>query len=420
MDSTVYRRGSDGAIVGTPENNVSEQPSPAISHTGIAAIPPGFAKMGNEQPETVYRAQQQAAPRRALKLRDLKPGKSKKATAQQVPVAPSTRMQKIRRSPIAKLIRRVFLGLRVVVAAYVLFYVGLGYWTSHALNKTDALSAHVVPDTAGTNWLLVGSDSRAGLSKAEQKSLKTGKDEGTQRTDTIMLVHLDESGKPTLVSFPRDSYVKIPAHKSSDGTKVGDAKNKINAAFSFGGASLLVRTVEANTGLHIDHYMEIGFLGIRDLTDAVNGVDMCVPRNYKDKNSGLNVKKGCQTMNGKTALAYVRMRYADPKGDIGRIERQQQFVGSLIHKAVQPSVFLNPFATKSLATAGVDSVVVSKHDGVIALGRLGMGMKNLSGGKGKVMTVPISNPDASTPVGSSVLWDEKKAAKLFRQLGAVS
>ena len=416
MDSTVYRRGSDGAIVGTPEIAGPPVATPPVE----TAIPAAFNQMSNGQGETLYRAQQQAAPRRAKKLNEYFARKPNAREIQAAALAPTSRMQRIRRSPAAKRVRQFFIMLRFVVAAYIIFYGWLGWSTSHALNRTDALSAHVVVDSAGTNWLLVGSDSRAGLSKAEQKSLKTGKDEGTQRTDTIMLVHLDQSGTPTLVSFPRDSFVTIPAHRSSDGTKVGESKNKINAAFSFGGASLLVRTIEANTGLHVDHYMEIGFLGIRDLTDAVNGVDICVSRNYKDKNSGLNVKKGCQTMTGKTALAYVRMRYADPKGDIGRIERQQQFVSALLHKTVKPSVFLNPFAAKSLAGAGVDSIVVSTDDGVIDIGRLGLGMKSLSGGKGKVMTVPISNPDATTSAGSSVLWDNEKAAKLFRQLGAIS
>lgn len=419
MDSTVYRRGSDGAIVGTPENTNTASAAQADSSLD-PSIPAAFAQMSNGQGDTLYRAQQQAAPRRAKKLSEYFTRRPKARNTQAAPTGSTGTLQKVRRSPIARRVRQIFLLLRVVVAGYLVFYAWLGYHTSNSLQRTDALSAHVVASSSGTNWLLVGSDSRAGLSKAEQKALKTGKDEGTQRTDTIMLVHMAEDGTPTLVSFPRDSFVTIPAHRSSDGTKVSESKNKLNAAFSFGGASLLVRTVEANTGLHIDHYMEIGFLGIRDLTDAVNGVDLCVPRNYKDKNSGLNVKKGCQTMNGKTALAYVRMRYADPKGDIGRIERQQQFVSSLLHKAVKPSVFMNPFAAKSLADAGVGSLVVSTHDGIIDIGRLGMGMKDLSGGKGKVMTVPISNPDATTSVGSSVLWNHDKAQKLFRQLGAVS
>jgi anionic cell wall polymer biosynthesis LytR-Cps2A-Psr (LCP) family protein len=118
--------------------------------------------------------------------------------------------------------------------------------------RQDASSSNVaVADTAGTNWLLVGSDSREGLTKAERKELHTGKDEGSQRTDTIMVIHIDDSGKPTLVSLPRDSYITIPAHIALDGSSIEDRKNKINTAYGKGGAPLLVETVERNTGLHM-------------------------------------------------------------------------------------------------------------------------------------------------------------------------
>jgi LCP family protein required for cell wall assembly len=267
---------------------------------------------------------------------------------------------------------------------------------------------------------MVGSDSRAGLTKKEQKELKTGKDEGAQRTDTIMIVHIGTDGKTTIVSIPRDSYVKIPAHTSSDGTEVEQRKNKINAAYSFGGAPLLVETVELNTGLHIDHYMEVGFAGVRDLTDAVGGVDICVPQDYQDENSGLDIKEGCQRLDGKTALAYVRMRYADPTGDIGRIGRQQQFVSALLHRSVTPGVALHPIRAKSLAQAGVAALVVGENDGVRDLAKFAMAMRQITQGKGEVVTVPISDPDAQTAAGSSVLWDKKKAKKLFVSLGAPS
>jgi LCP family protein required for cell wall assembly len=107
----------------------------------------------------------------------------------------------------------------------------------------------------------------------------------------------------TLVSLPRDSYVPIPGH----------GRNKLNAAYAFGGAPLLVRTVETVTGIRIDHYAEIGFGGFVGMTDAVGGVKLCPTRNIRDKYSGLHVKKGCQEMDGATALGYVRARYFDPK-----------------------------------------------------------------------------------------------------------
>jgi LCP family protein required for cell wall assembly len=264
----------------------------------------------------------------------------------------------------------------------------------------------------------VGSDSREGLTEAERKELHTGKDEGSQRTDTIMLIHVGENGKPTLVSLPRDSYVIIPAHIALDGSSVEDRKNKINTAYSKGGVPLLVETVERNTGLHIDHYMEVGFKGIRDITNAVGGVNMCVPADVTDKNSGLNLLAGCQELDGKNALAYVRMRYADPKGDLGRVERQQQFLSSVMKKVATPSVLLNPVSMWKLVDAGTASVNVGDSDSIMDIGKLARAMRGLSNGNGTLITVPVSDPDANTAAGSSVLWDDEAARELFISLGA--
>jgi LCP family protein required for cell wall assembly len=143
--------------------------------------------------------------------------------------------------------------------------------------------------SAGTNWLIAGSDSRGGLTRTEEDQLALGHDIGGGRTDTILLLHLPSNGtRPTLVSIPRDSYVPIPGH--------GD--NKINAAYSLGGPKLLIQTVQNVTGLRIDHYMAIGFGGLVDVVNDVGGVRLCLPGPLKDPKAGLNLKKGCQTLNG--------------------------------------------------------------------------------------------------------------------------
>jgi LCP family protein required for cell wall assembly len=265
---------------------------------------------------------------------------------------------------------------------------------------------------------LVGSDSREGLTKAERKELRTGKDEGSERTDTIMVIHIDDSGKPTLVSLPRDSYITIPAHLALDGSSIEDRKNKINTAYGKGGAPLLVETVERNTGLHIDHYMEVGFKGIRDITDAVGGVNMCIPADVTDENSGLSVLAGCQELDGKNALAYVRMRYADPKGDLGRIERQQQFLSSVMKKVATPAVLLNPISMWKLVDAGTGSVNVGQGDTIRDMANLAIAMRSLSNGKGTLTTVPVLTSEKSTAAGTSVIWNEDAARELFVSLGA--
>lgn len=406
MESTVYRRGEDGQLIGTPQ---AEQ----IASVPIVESAESFQQPINADPvetgapyvssaSTIYNVNE---PKR--QLHDRIADKFQRST--KVAVEPL----KKKKSRFKKLLRIP----KLILIAYLVTYIFLFFHATNALNKKNAIGGHLVHSGTGTNWLLVGSDSRLGLSKKEQHVLHTGKDGGAQRTDTIMIVHLD-GNKPTMVSLPRDSYVVIPAHTSVDGVKVGDRHDKINASFSYGGAPLLVRTVEKNTGLHIDHYMEVGFAGIRDITDAIGGVDICVPRNYNDKNSNLHVKKGCQTMDGKTALAYVRMRYADPTGDIGRIQRQQQFLGAVMHKAIKPGVFMNPLSLYHLTDAGAAAVRIDKEDGLVDVGKLALGMKNLSNGKGKVQTVPIANPNGYSEVGSVVFWDDKKAAKLFAKLGA--
>lgn len=437
VDSTIYRRRSDGTLVGTPES--SSTPSrpanldPAVAVVPVTPLPEAFQPVGTSQPVTPPTTINEVQAAYIAEADESAYVYKEEAIAQDdvaVPATPKPSREKLfqrkvkkeaskfRTSPAGKLLHRIFAVLRIVVVAYVAIYIALGVWTSKSLEKTNATPKKPIAVTAGTNWLLVGSDSRRGLSTHMQKVLHTGKDTGSQRTDVIMIVHIDDKGQPTLVSLPRDSYVTIPAHTSSDGTKVGKRHNKINAAYSFGGAPLLVSTIEYNTGLHVDHYMEIGFAGIKEITDAVNGVRICVPRNYDDRKSNLHVKKGCQQMNGKKALAYVRMRYADPKGDLGRIQRQQQFMSAVLHKVATPSTLLNPLALKNLSAAGTSSVIVGQTDGVADIAKLGMAMRNISSGHGKVMTVPISDPNATTAAGSSVLWNHKKADQLFKSLGA--
>jgi len=254
----------------------------------------------------------------------------------------------------------------------------------------------------GTTYLLVGSDSRAGLSKADQKRLGTG-NTGGQRTDTIMILYVPPGGKPALISVPRDSYVPIPGHGS----------NKINAAFAFGGAPLLVQTVEQNTGIRIDRYVEIGFGGFVDVVDAVGGVDVCLKKAIKDKNSRLDLKAGCQTLDGVNALGYARMRYADPRGDLGRVERQRQVVSAIAKKAATPMTVINPVRYWRLNHAAAGAVAFGDGTGVTSMPTMGLAMMKLSSGGGLTLTVPISNPNLSTPAGSAVQWDAKKSKAMF-------
>lgn len=294
----------------------------------------------------------------------------------------------------------------LVLAGFMAYFTIIATVFALSVNKIDAMPATQIPSTAGSNYLLVGSDGRQDLTNKERKQLHVGDVEGN-RTDTIMILHVPLIGQPTLVSIPRDSWVPIPGHGS----------DKINAAFALGGPELLIETVELTTGLHIDNYVEIGMIGVARVTDALGGVTLCPERRYKDKNSNLNVKKGCQEMDGKTALAYVRMRYADPKGDIGRAERQQEYMKSATIKSMSPLTWLNPFKMFSVATTAGSSLTVDEGTGIVDDARMAMAMGMIAMGWGESTAVPIADESYWVNGQQAVKWDTPAALELFDSLG---
>jgi LCP family protein required for cell wall assembly len=260
---------------------------------------------------------------------------------------------------------------------------------------------------SGTDWLIVGSDSRESLTEEERQELATGFAEG-RRTDTMMLLHIPSGGgSPTLVSLPRDSYVPIP----------GRDRNKLNAAYAFGGPQLLVQTVETVTGIRIDHYLEIGFGGFADLVEAVGGVELCPEQAMQDPMAGLNLPAGCQVVGGDQALAYVRTR-ASPLGDLDRVQRQQEFLSAIMSRATSPGVALNPLRSVPLAIRGVDAIEVSEGDRLHHLLSLGWSMRSISRGDGITTTVPVAETPTLDGVGSVVQWDRERALALFNALRA--
>jgi len=336
---------------------------------------------------------------------------------------PTPEPQPVRTKPTKKtkrriLPKRVSRPIKIFLIIYLLAFVWVGVDLTGNIHRVAAMPSIQIPATDGTNWLLVGSDSRSGMNRKQELALHTGGGFGPPRSDTIMIVHIDSGGTPTLVSLPRDSWVTLPRHKSSDGTIRGDYSNKINASYSIGGPQLLIRTIERNTGLHINHYMAIGLLGVRSLTDAVGGVRLCPKQNYDDHDSGLHIKRGCQIVNGKTALAYVRMRHADPQGDIGRVKRQQEFVASVLHQSLTPEVLLNPFALHGLGKAAESVLTVGAGENVGDLANLAIALRAIAKGGAKSMTVPIADSNGFRNGQSVVLWDQVKARRLFRTLGA--
>lgn len=290
------------------------------------------------------------------------------------------------------------LGWLIVIA--LVFMVAFTLWTDSRLTRIDALPSEQVTPTSGTNWLLVGSDSRQGLTEEQQAELGTGGDVGVGRTDTIMLLHIPASGKAQLVSIPRDSYVDVP----------GFGMDKVNAAFTYGGPQLLTQTVEQATGLHIDHYAEIGMGGLANVVDSVGGVEICVKEPINDPLAGIDLQAGCQKLRGPDALGYVRTR-ATAMGDLDRVERQREFFAALLDKATSFSTIGNPFKAVSLVNHTADSFIVNEKDHVWHLARVALSMA--SGVETK--TVPIGGFQ-DTVVGNVVLWDDAEAQALWDSL----
>ncbi|WP_253661239.1 LCP family protein [Williamsia maris] len=304
------------------------------------------------------------------------------------PGPPSRRPRRRRRIPIVR-------SLLVLLLVVVVGIAGLTFYYDSKLNRVDALSSYPgrVRDTPGTNWLLVGSDSRAGLSDEQKQQLATGDSDGS-RTDTIMLIHIPSSGKALIVSIPRDLYVTIP----------GQGPHKINAAFSFGGPKLLVQTIETFTKVHIDHYAEIGFGGFDTLVDAVGGVNICLDQPLRDPKAGLRLRAGCQDLNGQQALGLVRTR-AFPNADLERVVNQRKFLSALMSKASGASTVLNPFRLFPFVGGTVSAITVDNGDHIWNLGLLAWALRS-----DPLTTTTPNGGSESTDDGDALAVDDDTSA----------
>ncbi|MFD8621637.1 LCP family protein [Streptomyces sp. NPDC059513] len=308
--------------------------------------------------------------------------------------------------------RRIKLGALTLVVVLLVGSVSTYFWADGKLKREVDLSKVIERPGEGTNYLIVGSDSREGMSAEEKKRLRTGSAEG-KRTDSMMILHRGSNG-PTLISLPRDSQVEIPSFKGSESGKMfqGTGRQvKLNAAYAEDGPELLVRTVEFNTGLRIDHYVEIGFAGFAQIVDAIGGVELDIPKAFKDKKSGADFQAGKQTLNGEQSLAFVRTRYAFAGSDLDRTKNQQKFLAALASQTATPSTILNPFKLYPTLGAGLDTLIVDKDMSLWSLSQMFFAMKGVTGGEGTSMNMPISGSS-----GGNLVWDKAKVKQLVEQL----
>ncbi|SEO70681.1 LCP family protein [Trujillonella endophytica] len=303
----------------------------------------------------------------------------------------------------------------------------LGQVAEASVNRTDA-----IPDTGneGTgeateamNLLLVGSDSRADLTDEQLRELNAGEDSGLN-TDTIILVHVPADGSAaSFVSFPRDSYVKIP----------GYGWDKLNAAYAYGyngvddsmpeperqagGAQLLVQTISELTGLQIDHYAEVDLLGFFQLSSVVGGVEVNLCAAVDDRAySGAVFAAGPQTISGADALRFVRQRHGLPRGDYDRIIRQQVFIAGVLRKMLSEDVLLDLGKQRQLVEAASQALTVDEDLDLFGLARQ---MQSVTEGSIEFQTVPYVG-DERDEQGRSIirLEDEETLHAFFAQLSA--
>lgn len=208
------------------------------------------------------------------------------------------------------------------------------------LNKIPAWDQNeLIAPAKSETWLIMGSDSRADRKDPALDGVPLGKFEGA-RADTMIVLSVNPSlSGISLTSIPRDLLVTIPTFGDRP-----ELKNKINAAYTFGGPELSVKTFENYAQFRLAHYVEVGFLGLINLVDSVGGVEVCPTQSFADEKAGLYIEAGCQQVDGKTALAYSRARYSDPKGDLGRAARQQEIIRAVVNKTTSISTLLNPVA----------------------------------------------------------------------------
>jgi len=281
------------------------------------------------------------------------------------------------------------------------------------------IEAPVQGHTPPITLLVVATDSRDGLTRAETTALHLGQaNYGPPRTDTMMLVHIGaDAGDITVVSLPRDTLATVPQYTDDKGKIHPAHQAKLNSAYE-AGSGVMVQTVQQMTGVTINHYLEINITGFLRMVDALDGVEVCLVKKLQDEKSGLDLPAGRQTITGPQALAYVRARYVDPTADLGRMKRQQKFVASIVKKATSAGTLLNPVKLDGFLSAVAGSITTDSGLGRDQLLALADQLKGLDPSRVAFMTVPLLGGKRVSGIGDVLLWDEAKAKILFDGMNA--
>ena len=296
----------------------------------------------------------------------------------------------------------VSVGSALVMVAAASGWLLTGYINSQ-LHRVNADTSQAGP-SGPVNILLAGVDVRSGLTRREKRVLHVGSSTG-QNSDTLMLAHVSADHRHiSVVSLPRDSWVRIPGH----------GMNKINAAFGLGGPALMVRTVEAATGMTINDFVEVNFLGFVKIIDALGGVDICLPYAVNDHYTGLHMSAGLHHVNGITALKFARDRHSFATSDLARIGDQQQLLSSVLSEAISSGTLTNPVKFSKFLTAVTAATKVDQSFNVTGLADE---LRFIRPSAVTFTTVPLASTNYLAPNGElAVLWNHAKAAALFARI----
>lgn len=316
-------------------------------------------------------------------------------------------------------LRRVALAMAVVLLVVTAGMLGALVYFDRQIERIPVATLGEGEDVDGgdTNYLLVGSDSREGLTEQElaevRTGLKGGGNEGTL-TDTILLVHVPGGGgEPTLVSFPRDSFVTFPGGGKG---RINTAYQRGEAAGEGGGPANLVATVQQLSGLQIDHYLEVGFIAFLRITDALGGVEVNLCQPAVDVKAAINLPAGQQRLGGGDALGFVRQREGLPRGDLDRIARQQYFVAAVARQVLAPSTLVRPNRVLKVMDAVTSSIKADEDLSTFDLARLGLRLRGAASGGLNFATVPVADASARVGGASVVLLDDAALPGFFAGL----
>ncbi|QBI56571.1 LCP family protein [Streptomonospora litoralis] len=406
------RRGESGTVGDQAESAAKEdRPDPATGEPGAqesggseAAGAAGRPGVSAESAASTGRA------RNEERTETAENGDAADDSHSRKPTATAPRSAKRRRLP------RLAAWTAALAAVVLVAAAGTAYGYYHSLQNDivrhdldAALDEEDRPEKIGddVNILFIGSDGREGGNAAYG-----GRDFVGERSDALMLAHISPDGRATVVNFPRDSLVQLPEcapYGETEGT--AGYHGMINAALFHGGPPCVVKTVESLTDIRIDHFAHLSFVGFREMIDAIGGVRMCIPQPMHDERAQLDLEAGDQRLSGEEALSFVRARYEIGNGgDIGRIDRQQMFLGALADEVTDSDLLTRPGQATGMLRA------VTEHTGTddeftlptmvsIASTLAGTDLSDIA-----FYTVPWNRAPLDP---NRVVWDEAAASRLF-------